>query len=36
MTGTVENFKKMDLYEFMKQYKNLIECQESDIQRTLA
>ena len=33
MTGTVENFKKMDLYEFMKQYKDLIKCQESDIQR---
>ena len=28
-----QNFKKMDLYEFTKQYENLIEYQESVIQR---
>ena len=28
-----QNFKKMDLHEFIKQYEDLIESQESDIQR---
>ena len=28
-----QNFKRMDLYEFIKQYEDLTECQGSDIQR---
>ena len=30
----LQNFKKMALHEFIKQYKDLIECQENDIRRT--
>ena len=28
-----QNFKKIDLYSFVKEYEELIECQESDILR---